>query len=137
MTTKIQNGKNTPLNANSGTVPNVSGAMLDWFQPMIFETVVKTVEGFQVVEDGTEISFQGVWQPFTDRQLQMKPEGQRSWSWFWVHADPSLILKNDEVIKYLGVQYRVMAQKDYRLYGYVEYHLVQDFTGAGPEVETP
>lgn len=133
----IGNGKNTPLNALAGTVPQVGDAMLDWFQPMVFEPVVKTVSGFQVVETTTPIQFMGVWQPLTERQLMMKPEGQRAWSWFWVHADPSLILQVDSVITYLGVQYRVMTHKDFRLYGYVEYHLVQDWEGAGPTEVTP
>lgn len=133
----IGNGKDTPLNALAGTVPQVGDAMLDWFQPMMFEPVEKTVSGYQVVETMTPIQFMGVWQPLTERQLMLKPEGQRAWSWFWVHADPSLTLEVDSVITYLGVQYRVMTHKDYRLYGYVEYHLIQDWEGAGPTEATP
>lgn len=133
----IPNGKDVPLNANAGTVPNVGDAMLDWFQPMTFGVVVTTVENFQAVQVQTQVSCQGVIQPLTERQLMLKPEGQRAWSWFWIHADPGLTLQVDSVITYLGQQYRVMSHKDYRLYGYVEYHLVQSFTGSGPEVVTP
>ena len=128
----IGNAASIPLNANSGTVPNVNDAIIDWFQPMVFGVVTKTVVNFQLVETKTSINFAGVWQPLTDRQLMIKPEGERAWKWFWLHADPSLILEPDAVVTYLGVQYRVMAQKDYRLYGYVEYQLVEDYTGAGP-----
>jgi hypothetical protein len=127
------NGKDIPLNANSGTLPDVSGAMLDYFQAMAFGVVNTTVENFQAVQVKTTVNFQGVWQPLNERQLMLKPEGQRAWSWFWLHAEPSLILQVDSVITYLGVQYRVMTHKNYQLYGYVEYHLVQDYTGAGPE----
>ncbi len=130
----IQNGANTPLNEKTGTVPDVSGAMTDWFQPMVFETVSKTVDAFQVIEDGTEISFRGVIQPFSNRDLLLKPIGQRAWTWLWLHAEPQLTLEVDEVVKYLGVQTRIMARRDYTIYGYVEYHMVQDWTGAGPEV---
>lgn len=128
------NGKNVPLNAKAGTVPQMGDALLDWFQPMVFEPVGKMVEGFMVVETGTPLNFQGVWQPLTERQLMIKPEGERAWSWFWVHADPSLILEVDDVVTYLGKQSRVMTHKDYSLYGYVEYHIVQDWTGSGPAV---
>lgn len=128
----IKNGKDTPINQNVGSVPNVGGALLDWFQPMTFGVVSKTVVNAQVVEEMAEVAFRGVWQPFTERKLMLKPEGQRAWSWYWVHADPSLNLEVDNVVVYIGVQYRVMAKKDYSLYGYVEYELVQDFTGAGP-----
>ncbi len=134
----IGQGKNIPLNQRAGTFPNVGDALLDWFQPMVFGVVAKTTEGFQVVEDMVEINFQGVWQPLEARRLMLKPEGQRAWSWFWLHADPSLNLEVDNVIVYLGTQYRIMAKKDYKLNGYVEYELVQDFTGAGPQpVESP
>lgn len=129
----IANGKNTPLNQKTGTVPDVGGGLLDWFQPMVFTRVVKTVTGFQVQETATPVNFRGVIQPFTDRQLLLKPEGQRSWTWLWLHADPVLTLDTDEVVTYNGVQTRVMARKDYTLYGYVEYQLVQDYSGAGPE----
>lgn len=128
----ILNAKNILLNQNSGTLPDVSGGMFDYFQPMTFTTIVKSIVNFNVVETPTSVSFLGVWQPFSPKQLEMKPEGQRSWSWFSCHAQLTLILVPDEVITYLGVQYRVMAQQDYRLYGYLEYHLVQDYTGSGP-----
>lgn len=133
----IKNGKNTPLNANSGTLPYVGDAMLNWFQPMVFGVVTTTVENFQSVQVQTEVSFQGVWQALTERQLMLKPEGERAWSWYWLHADPSLTLDTDSVVTYLGKQYRVMSNKDYALYGYIEYHLVEDWTGSGPEVVTP
>lgn len=133
----IRNGKDTPLNSNSGTLPQLDDALLDYFQPMIFGVVAKSVQNFQLVETVVQVNFQGVWQPLSGRELAMKPEGQRQWKWIQVHADPSLTLKTDQIITYLGVQYRVMAQKDYRLYGYVEYHVVNDFTGSGPTVVTP
>lgn len=129
----IQNGKNTPLNTNSGTVPNVNGAMLQWFQPMVFTVVTKIVVGGEVVETGTPVNFRGVIQPLSNRDLLIKPEGERAWTWLMLHADPSLTLNVDDVVNYLGQQTRVMARKDYRLYGYVYYELIQDYTGSGPE----
>ena len=128
----ISNASNTPLNQNCGTLPDVSGALFSWFQPLTFTSIVKTVVGYQVVETPTNVTFQGVWQPFTAQQLSMKPEGQRQWKWFTVHAQPGLELIPDEVITYLGTQYRIKDKLDYILYGYVEYHLVEDYTGAGP-----
>jgi hypothetical protein len=130
--TPISNAANRPLFDKSGSVPDVSGAMQDYFQTMIFTPLVKTVSGFQAVETGSPIIFQGVIQPFTERQLLLKPEGQRAWSWLWLHADPVLTLEVDDVVLFKGIQTRVMSRKDYELYGYVEYHLVQDWQGAGP-----
>ncbi len=128
----IANGKNNPLNVKQGTVPDVSGAMRDWFQSMLFIRVAKIIEGFQVIETPDPVSFQGVIQPFTERQLMQKPEGQRAWTWFTVHADPVLTLQVDDVGTYLGVQTRVMSRKDYLIYGFVEYSWCQDWEGSGP-----
>lgn len=128
----IANGANIPLTFGQGTVPDVSGAMTDYYQAMVFTLVTKSVVGFQDVETPTNINFQGVIQPFTERQLFLKPEGQRSWTWFLLHAQPVLTLKTDDVVFWNGKQTRVMSRKDYAMYGYCEYHLVQDYTGAGP-----
>lgn len=132
----ISNAKNRPINVQTGTVPNVGGALRNWFQPMTFTVVTKTNVAFQLVESAVEISFQGVIQPLTGRRLEIKPEGQRAWNWSWLHADPSLSLDVDDVVTYLGVQTRIMSRKDYTIYGYVEYEIVQDWTGSGPPVAT-
>lgn len=129
----FKNAANTPLNANSGTLPEMSGAVANYFQKMVFTLVGKVVAtNFEVVETPTPLNFQGVIQPFTDRQLYLKPEGERAWSWYMVHAETALQLNVDDVIVFHNVQYRTMSKKNYGLYGFVEYHLVQDWTGAGP-----
>lgn len=128
----IANAKDTPLNVRTGTVPDVSGALKDYFQPMTFTKVQKSVAGFQNVEQPLPINFWGVIQPLSERQLVLKPEGERAWTWLMLHAEPSLTLQVDDVLVYLGKQTRVAARKDFSLYGYVEYQLVQDWTGSGP-----
>lgn len=130
----IRNASQVPLNVDTGTVPDMSGALEDWFQPMVFQRVVKTVVGYELVESQTPTKFRGVIQPFTARQLLLKPEGQRAWSWFTLHTDTVLTLNVDDIIvlRFSGKQTRIMARKDYGLYGFVEYDLVQDWTGANP-----
>lgn len=128
----IANGANKPLFDKCGDIPDVSGALTSYYQNLVFELVTKTVSGYQVVETPTIINFRGVVQPFTERQLLLKPEGQRAWTWFLIHSDPVLTLNVDDVGLFKGVQTRVMSRKDYGLYGFVEYHWVQDWTGAGP-----
>lgn len=128
----ITNAGDSRLFQNPGTLPDMSTTLLEWFQPMIFKQIVKSVVDFQNVETPTDINFQGVMQPLTEQQLRMKPEGQRSWKWNLLHAEPGLPLKPDDAITYQGQQYRVMSKKDYTQYGYTEYHLVQDYTGSGP-----
>lgn len=128
----IPNGKNRPINVQTGTIPDVSGGLKNWLQPMTFGRVTVTVDGYQAQEIMEEISFMGVIQPLDNRRLQLKPEGQRAWTWLMLHASPVLSLDVDEVVIYRGVQTRVMARRDYRIYGYMYYELVQDWTGSGP-----
>lgn len=131
----IQNGSNIHLQTRAGSVPTMQSALNSWFQPMTFTQIFKDTQAFQVIEKSESTSFRGVIQPLTKRQLIMKPEGQRAWTWLQLHADPSLKLQVDDVVVYLNVQTRVMARVDYTLYGYVEYELVQDWQGPTP-IET-
>lgn len=128
----INNAKDTPLNANSGTLPDMSSVLQDWYQTMTFGIITKNVSDFQVIESVMSTTFHGVWQPFTNRQLMMKPEGQRSWDWFMLHSEQALSLNTDDIIIYLTKQYRVMAKKDYTLYKYQYYELVSDWESSGP-----
>lgn len=128
----IINAANISINQQNTSVPDVSGALQNYFQKMTFVLLQKTVNGFQAVEDSLPIEFWATLQPFTPRQLMLKPEGQRAWTWFTLHAEPGVVLKVDDVVQYLDKQFRVMAQTDFRLYGYVLFELVQDWTGAGP-----
>jgi hypothetical protein len=132
MANTIANAANRPITVPAGTVPDVSGALRDWFQPLVFGKVTKDTKGFQVVETVVDTNFRGVLQPLTERQLLQKPEGQRAWTWFLVHSDPVLTLQVDDIGFFLGKQTRVMSRKDYALYGYVQYEWVQDWTGSGP-----
>lgn len=128
----LYNAKDKNLFQNTGTLPDMSSAILNYFQPMTFVRLVQEIVNFQVVDTPKKIQTEGVIQPFTPRQLTMRPEGQRAWSWFTVHALPNLVLKPNEVISYNSIQYRVKSQTDYTIYGYVEYQIILDYKGAGP-----
>lgn len=128
----IRNGKNYSVSKQTGTIPNMSDAMYDWFQYLTFEQVVKTVTAFQVIETTTPISFWGILQPLTGRDLIMKPEGQRKWNWIMVHSQTQLPLGPDDVIIFSSTQYRVMTSKNHSLYSYFYYELIEDYEGSGP-----
>ncbi len=121
----ISNGKDRLLTANPGTLPDMTDALMDWFQNLVFTTVTKTVVNFKLVETVVANSYQGVVQPFTPEQLQMKPMAQQQWKWSTVHATPDLIMKNDDEFIYLGLEYRVVSKTDYKEYGYVLYEIVE------------
>lgn len=129
---QIINAADRPLNVASGSVPNVAGALNSFYQMMTFVPIRKTISGFQVVESAAPIELLGVIQPFTARQLALKPEGERAWTWYTMHAQPGIILQVDSCVEYLGKQYRVSSRMDFSLYGYMLYELVQDWVKSGP-----
>lgn len=119
----------TPLSPGGvGTLPNVESALYSWYQPMVFSVVTKATVNFQVVETTVDMNCMGVMQPLTAQRLLLKPEGQRGWVWFSLHADDSLVLNLDDEVTYLGVKYRVMAKSDFTAYGYAFFELVSDYT---------
>lgn len=128
--TIMGNAGNKPLyDQPAGSVPDVSGALLDRLQPIVFSKVTKRNSAFQVIETGDPIHFEGHWQPFHPRDLLLKPEGQRLWKFYWLHALIALPLKPDDVILYRKIQYRIMGVNDNGLYGYYEYECVEDYEG--------
>ncbi len=123
----IQNAGNNSLAQSFNNLPNLSNPITKWFLPTNFIRITKSVVDFEVVEVETSETFQGVVQNLDSKQLQVKPEAQRAWGWKMIHALPSLILLNDDKIKYDGVKYRVMNIKGFKEYGYIEYHIVEDY----------
>lgn len=138
----IGNGCNVPVNQQTGTVPNMGSTILDWMQLLTFGLVTKVLQGFQVSETVTNISFYGIVQPLTGRELLMKEEGQRKWNWIQVHAQalPNSAIFNlgiDDTVLFNSKQYRVAKRMDYAIYSYIYYELVEDYTDVGPTpVET-
>lgn len=109
-------------------MPNMAETLTGWEIPLTFIKITQSIqEGDKVVTE-TPINFIGVWQPLSMEQLQSKPEGQRSWSWFWVHAKSgSLELQTQDKILFNNKRYKVMSVKDYSLNGFCEYELIRDY----------
>ncbi len=131
----IQNGSNIPLNFAQGSIPNMGETLTDYFQKMSFIQITKTVQGFEVLETPVTTNFWGILMPFGARELKLIPEGQRAWTYFKLYAQPVLTLQVDDVIVLTSInnkQTRVTSREDYKMYGYVSYSLVQDWTGSGP-----
>lgn len=125
----IMNGKDFKIGAQSN-LPDVSDALLDWFQNMTFDLITKAITDYDLTETATTISTKGVRQPFSAQQLSIKPEGQRAWKWETLHCLPNVKLNPDDIVVFNGVRYRVMEKLDYSEYGYLEYHIIQDYNTA-------
>jgi hypothetical protein len=123
----IKNAKDVSLDIRAGAVPDMSGALNNWLQPMVFVKVSQSNQNFEVTETNNPVNFQGTWQPMSKEKLKILPEGQRSWKWFTVHSTTELPLKTNDKIRYQNVKYRIMDKGDYSLYGFFEYDLVDDY----------
>ena len=113
-------------------MPNMRNTLTGWEVPITITKVKQAIRKGDVVKTEEKISFLGCWQPLRDEDLQSKPEGQRSWSWYWIHAKAgTLNLQTQDKIIYQGKRYKVMAVKDYSLNGFIEYHVVLDYEERG------
>lgn len=122
----IINGNTKRIGSNSN-LPQMGEVLLSWFQDMTFDLVTKIINNYDLAETITTIVTKGVRQPFTDQQLNIKPEGQRAWKWETLHCLPDIKLEPDDIVVFNEVRYRVMQKLDYSEYGYLEYHIIQDY----------
>ena len=113
------------------------GATLEgWFQKIVIGLITKLTVNNRTEETQVLIETLGTIQPLSAEQLEIKPEGQRSWKWFMLHCQPSLSLQTDDTVVIRGSRYRVMGRFGYDDYGYVQYDLVKDFETVITEVST-
>ena len=125
----IPSANTQPVSESASVLPSMNGTVQGWFRPLVLGRITKSIVEGETKEAVFEQRCSGVIQPFDDRKLKVKPEGQRSWNWQMLHTTPNVQLRNDEEFKIKGTPYRVMSQKDYSEYGYITYELVQDYTG--------
>ena len=123
----IKNGKDTLLNQNSGTLPNMRSTVEGWMQPMTIFLITQTTVNSKTVETKTQKDFKGTWQPMSRSELQYRPRDQRHWKWFKIHSTIDLSLNVDDIISYNGREYRVKDEGQYELYGYRDYSLIERY----------
>lgn len=113
--------------AKSG-MPQMDTALYNWEVPLTLIKVVQSVVEGDLVTTETQINFKGVWQPLSAEQLNLLPEGQRSWENVWLHCKASqLNLETASKVIFNGKRYKITQKKDYGLNSYVEYMLIRDY----------
>jgi hypothetical protein len=123
----IINGNSQLIGDTNPTLPSMSATLEGWFQKLIIGLITKATVNNRTEETITEIETNGVIQPLALEQLEIKPEGQRSWKWYMLHCQPSLSLATDDTAIIKGGRYRVMSRFGYDDYGYIQYELVKDY----------
>ena len=109
-------------------MPQMDSTLQGWQVPLTLIKITQNVVDGDLQTTETQIKFQGVWQPLRSEQLELKPEGQRSWEWVWIHAVASeLNLETADKVKFNNKIYKVESKKDYGLNSFVEYELCRDY----------
>lgn len=112
----------------SGSIPDVEDALSDWLKAMKIGVVTKTISDFQLSESIEYIDVLAVLQPFTTKQLQIKPEGERSWEWQTLHIKGThREFCLDDQVYIDGMKFRIMQKFEWQRYGFIEYQIIQDF----------
>ena len=125
------------FNFGSG-MPQVGDALNGWESPITLVRVREQVVDGKVTRTENTISFYGTVQPLSPREIELKPEGQRSFTWLQIHckANATTLIPGQFII-YAGKRYKITGDNAYDLNGYREYHAVQDFEGIAGDSDDP
>ncbi len=126
MSGPIINANTRPI-AQGSQLPNMSSTLSGWMRPITLGFVEQVNNSGSIKEIVRELQTNGVYQPLRPQLLQTKPEGQRHWEWQMLHCQPGLPIRPGSIVVLEGNKFRVMAKNDYSAYGYIEYHLVEDY----------
>ena len=117
-------------------MPQMNNTLNGWEVPLTLVKVIQNVVEGDLVTTELKINFKGVWQPLKDEALELKPEGQRSWEWIWIHARASeLNLETGDKVIFNNKRYKVTSKKDYTLNSFVEYQLCRDYVNTDAEID--
>lgn len=109
----------------------MAATLTGWEVPLTLVKIIQDVIDGELSTKETEISFMGVWQPLSAEQLNLLPEGQRSWENVWIHCkSSSLNLETADKVIFNNRRYKITQKKDYGLNGFVEYMLIRDYEEA-------
>lgn len=109
-------------------MPQMGSAFMGWGSPVVLKKIVQTIVDGLVISTETDISYKAVIQPLATEQIQLKPEGQRSWQWLQIHCvSGENNLKTNDLVSYNGTSYKIMAVRDYSLNNFIEYHAIADY----------
>lgn len=114
--------------SNFTGMPQIQSAFSGWMNNISIVLITQVViNGFPTNKEQT-VNFQGVIQPLNPQALEMKPEGQRALEWLQIHCPLTTQIKINDRILWNGKKYKIMAENDYSLNGYHEFHALKDYT---------
>lgn len=109
-------------------MPQMGAAFSGWQTSVTITKITQEVVKGLLTSTEVDYTFKGVVQPLNPKSIELKPEGQRAFTWLQIHCFSGNLnlIPNDRII-YNGVTYKVMDIWDYSLNNFIEYHIIQDY----------
>lgn len=109
-------------------MPEIQSAITPWEDTIKIGIVTQTWNEGDLTQSISQVSFKGTIQPLSAKQIALKPEGQRAWTWYMIHCTKlDLNIDVNDKIYIDDIKYKVMAYNNYKRNGYVEFHIVKDY----------
>jgi hypothetical protein len=110
-------------------MPQMQAAFAGWSAPIQIQLITQTVLDDGSVKDTTDpFNLRGVIQPLKPKEVALKPEGERAWSWYQMHiVGDAKGLKVTNKILWRGQRFKIMASKNYSQNNFWEFHMVEDY----------
>jgi len=128
--TLIQSAGKLPLHKQLSNMPNQAEVILGWFRPMVIGSITTKWENGQSSEITRTQNVAGHLQPSEPEKLDIAAGGDRSWKFYYLYVESSLIMENDDRCIIENVPYRVIGKKDWKESGFIRYRLHEDYTNA-------
>ena len=112
-------------------MPQMQSVFLNWGETVQMKVIKKVAVDFEETEDVLAVvSFDAVLLALSPREVQRKPEGERSWK-FWSMWTETRVERDTVVQDPDGKQYRVHSTQDWGQAGFFKSELVQQPYGLG------
>lgn len=108
-------------------MPNMANTLNGWEVTLTLVKVKQTISEGDLIPIENKYDFIGVIQPMQTEQLLTKPEGQRSWNYYWIHTKSNLPFQTADKIIFKNIKYKITGIKDYSLNGFKELEVILDY----------
>jgi hypothetical protein len=113
-------------------MPQMQDVLNQWQEKITLIKITQVVNSSGLLDEAeTPLTFLGTIQPLVTTSLQVNSDGQRKFPQWQIHTKFKLHLAigAGDRVAFKGINYKVMADKDYSRNGYLEYHLIEYING--------
>jgi hypothetical protein len=114
---------------NNNWFPNMNSAVMAWAKETTVYVSGKRTQDYKTYETFYEYRMK-IFKVPSGQNLEMKPEGQRSWNRETLYADTKYNLNVDDIIYFENEdseRYRIMNKIDWSRFGFIQYEIMSDY----------